>query len=55
MHFVHLVTHTAYSKREIKITSNVLARLKKTGSAVAAEQESAVLGRENLGLWLEQG
>lgn len=53
--FVHLVTHMAYSKRFIKRTGNlqVLALqdwLPKTvshGTSVAAEQDSALLGREN--------
>lgn len=58
---VHLVTHTAYGKREIKIASNVHwlvlqgGRNRICSGPVTAEQDSALLGRENFGVCLEQG
>jgi len=52
---MHLVTHMAYGKRYIKITNNLQVlvlqdRLPKTvpcSAPVPAEQDSALLGREN--------
>lgn len=55
MCFVHLVTHMAYGKRYIKITNNLqvlvlqdwLPKTVSHGAPVTAEQDSALMGREN--------
>lgn len=55
MCFVHLVTHMAHGKREIKITSNLqvlvlqdwLPKTVSCGAPATAEQDNALPGREN--------